>query len=70
MTLEERVERMESTTHVVFPDDKSIHVIEGVEIFGNDVYIETDTGFLFGDLDVFTVHEMVEVEQKIEDLLK
>lgn len=70
MTIEDRYYRIDATPYVVFPDDKSIHVVESIEIVGDTILIETDTGFMFNDMDVFTVEEMVDVETKIEELLK
>jgi hypothetical protein len=54
----------------VFPDDKTIHTVESIEVIGDTILIETNTGWLFNDMDVFTVEEMVDIENKLEDLLK
>jgi len=70
MNLEERYNRIGNTTHVVFPDDKTIHVIEDIKHIDDMLLIETSSGLLFNDMDVFTVHEMVDVENKIKELLK
>ena len=70
MTIEERYDRIDSTPYVVFPDNKTIHTIENIEVFENTILVETDTGWLFNDMDVFTVDEMVDVENKLEELLK
>lgn len=70
MTIEDRYYRIDAAPYVVFPDDKSIHVVESIEVIGDTILVETNTGFLFNDMDVFTVEEMVDVENKIEELLK
>lgn len=70
MNIEDRYYRIDAAPYVVFPDDKSIHVVESIEIIGDTILVETNTGFLFNDMDVFTVEEMVDVENKIEELLK
>lgn len=70
MTIEDRFYRIDAAPYVVFPDDKSIHVVESIEVIGDTILVETNTGFLFNDMDVFTVEEMVDVENKIEELLK
>ena len=70
MDIDERFYRIDAAPYIVFPDDKSIHVVESIEIIGDTILIETDTGWLFNDTDVFTVEEMVHVEQCIENLLK
>ena len=70
MSIEERYYRMDSAPYVVFPDDKTIHTVESIEVIGDTILIETNTGWLFNDMDVFTVEEMVDIENKLEDLLK
>ena len=70
MTIEERYDRIDSTQYIVFPDDKTIHTVERIEVFENTILIETDNGWLFSDMDVFTIDEMVDVENKLEELLK
>ena len=70
MSIEERYYRIDSAPYVVFPDDKTIHTVESIEVIGDTILIETNTGWLFNDMDVFTVEEMVDVEHKIEELLK
>ena len=70
MTIEERYDRIDSTQYIVFPDDKTIHTVERIEVFENTILIETDNGWLFSDMDVFTVEEMADIENKLKDLLK
>ena len=70
MDIKERYNRMDLATHVVFPDDKTIHVVDHIEVIEDFILIETDTGFFFNDMDVFTIHEMVDIEYKIKELLR
>ena len=70
MTIEDRYYRIDSAPYIIFPDDKTIHEVESIEVIGDTILVETNTGFLFNDMDVFTVEEMVDVENKIEELLK
>lgn len=70
MTIEDRYYRIDSAPYIIFPDDKTIHEVESIEVIGDTILIETNTGWLFNDMDVFTVEEMVDVENKIEELLK
>ena len=70
MTIEERYDRIDSAPYVIFQDDKTVHTVESIEIFEDMVIVETNTGWLFNDMDVFTVEEMVDIENKLEDLLK
>lgn len=69
MDIDERFYRIDAAPYIVFPDDKSIHVVESIEIVGDTILIETNTGWLFNDMDVFTVEEMVDVENKVEELV-
>jgi hypothetical protein len=69
MDIDDRFYRIAKTPYVVFIDDKSIHEVENIEVFDNTILIETNTGFLFNDMDVFTVEEMVDVENKLEELI-
>lgn len=69
MDIDERFYRIDSAPYVVFIDDKTIHEVESIEVFENTILIETNTGWLFNDMDVFTLEEMVYVEEKIEELL-
>ena len=70
MNIDARVERILSTSHLVFLDDSSIHKIDDFEIYDQNIFIETDTGFLFQDLDVLTLEEAYDVEVKIKALLE
>lgn len=70
MTIEERYYRIDSAPYIVFPDDRTIHTVENIEVFSNTILVETDAGWLFNDMDVFTIDEMVDVENKLEELLK
>lgn len=70
ISIEERYYRIDSAPYIIFPDDKTIHEVESIEVIGDTILIETNTGWLFNDMDVFTVEEMVDVEHKIEELLK
>lgn len=70
MNINQRLDRINSTSHLVFLDDSSIHKIEGFEIYDQDIFIETDTGFLFQDLDVLTLEEAHDIEIKVQALLK
>jgi len=70
MTIEERYNRIDSAPYVIFQDDKTVHTVESIEIFEDMVIVETNTGWLFNDMDLFTLEEMVDIEEKIKDLLK
>lgn len=70
MNIDARVERILSTSHLVFLEDSTIHKVDGFEVYDQMVFIETDTGFLFQDLDVLTLEEAHDVELKVKALLE
>lgn len=69
MNINQRLDRINGTSHLVFLDDSSIHKIEGFEIYDQNIFIETDAGFLFQDLDVLTLEEAYDIEIKVQALL-
>jgi hypothetical protein len=71
MTVNERVLRIENTTHIVRPEDSSIYRVEGVEVLDNSlVFVNTKSGLLFQDLDVFTLEEAAYAERLIQKVKK
>ena len=47
MDIKERYDRMDLATHVVFPDDKTIHVVDHIEVIEDFILIETDGCFYY-----------------------
>lgn len=70
MDMDQRFDRIDSAPYVVFLDDKSIHTVEDIQLYDNMILILTESGYLFNDMDVFTIEEMVDVEEKVEELIK
>lgn len=70
MDMDQRFDRIDNVPYVVFLDDKSIHTVEDIQLYDNMILILTESGYLFNDMDVFTVEEMVDVEEKVEELIK
>ena len=70
MDMDQRFDRIDNASYVVFLDDKSIHTVEDIQLYDNMILILTESGYLFNDMDVFTVEEMVDVEEKVEELIK
>jgi hypothetical protein len=71
ISIEERIERIASTTHVVRVEDMSVYRVNEVMKLDDDVvFVECGDGLWFQDLDVFTLEEMATAEthmQKIRD---
>ena len=71
LSIEERIERLASTTHVVRVEDMTVYrVNEVMKLDDNVIFVECGDGLWFQDLDVFTLEEMATAEthlQKIRD---
>ena len=71
ISIEERIERIASTTHVVRVDDMTVYRVNEVMKLDDDaIFVECGDGLWFQDLDVFTLEEMATAEthlQKIRD---
>ena len=71
ISIEERIERIASTTHVVRVEDMSVYRVNEVMKLDEDVvFVECGDGLWFQDLDVFTLAEMATAEthmHKIRD---
>lgn len=73
MTIQQRIERIENTTHVVRLEDSTIYVVTSIEVLGSVVFVNVSGGLLFQDLDVLTLEEAAGAERclnKIKKLLK
>ena len=73
MTIQQRIDRIKSTTHIVRIEDSTIYVVTGFEVLGDTVFVDASGGVLFQDLDVFTLEEAAGAERflnKIKKLLK
>ncbi len=65
ISIEERIERMASTTHVVRVEDMTVYrVNEVMKLDDNVVFVECGDGLWFQDLDVFTLEEMAIAETR------
>lgn len=71
MTLNERVLRIENTSHIVRVEDSTVYRVSGVEVLDREtVFVNTESGLLFQDLDVFTLEEAAHVERLIQRMKK
>jgi hypothetical protein len=62
---QERKERLLNTSHVIWLDDSSVHRAAYVEIIDNIIFVGTDGGLLFQDMDVLTLEEACHAEKII-----
>lgn len=70
MGIHDRIDRIESTTHVVRIDDSVVYRQSGYELIGDNVFVHTEDGLLFMDFDVFTLEEACRAERVVRDIKK
>lgn len=70
ISFEERIDRISETTHIVYIEDMTVHQVSSVEPLGEIVFVNTGTGLLFQDLDVFTLEEACDAERFLNKIKK
>lgn len=68
MTIHERIERIENTTHIIRIEDSVIYRQNGYELIGDNIFVHTEDRLLFLDTDVFTLEEACNAEKTIIEL--
>ncbi len=69
LSIEERIERLASTTHVVRAEDMTVYrVNEVMKLDDNVIFVECGNGLWFQDLDVFTLEEMATAETHMQTI--
>lgn len=69
ISIEERIDRISSTTHVVREDDMSIYRVNQVmQLDSHVIFVECGEGLWFQDLDVFTLEEMANAETHLKSI--
>ena len=69
MTFEDRVYRMADTTHIVRLEDSAVYRIRDIIPLGDDViFVETESGLCFQDLDVYTLEEAARMERAMTEI--
>ncbi len=62
---EERKQRILDTSHIIWLEDFSVYQMAYVEIIDNIVFVGTEGGLLFQDMDVLTLEEACRAERLI-----
>jgi hypothetical protein len=62
---EERKQRILNTSHIIWLEDSSVYRMAYVEIIDNIVFVGTEGGLLFQDMDVLTLEEACQAEKII-----
>ena len=69
MTFEDRVYRIADTTHIVRLEDSAVYRIKDIIPLGDDViFVETESGLCFQDLDVYTLEEAAKMERVMAEI--
>ena len=69
LSIEERIERLASSTHVVRAEDMTVYrVNEVMKLDDNVIFVECGNGLWFQDLDVFTLEEMATAETHMQTI--
>lgn len=69
LSIEERKQRINDTTHVVRMEDSSIYRVSSVDHIGEGViFVGTSTDLFFQDLDVMTLEEAAGAENLINSV--
>lgn len=69
MTFEDRVYRIADTTHIVRLEDSAVYRIKDIIPLGDDViFVETESGLCFQDLDVYTLEEAARMERAMTEI--
>lgn len=69
MQFDDRVFRIADTTHVVRLEDMSVYRVKDIIPLGDDViFVETESGLYFQDLDVYTLEEAAKMERAMTEI--
>jgi hypothetical protein len=71
MDMHDRIMRVLDTTHVVRVEDSIVYKVLDIVPLGDDIlFVETTSGLLFQDLDVFTLEEAANMEHRFSEVRK
>ena len=69
LSYEDRVYRMADTTHIIRLEDSAVYRIRDIIPLGDDViFVETESGLFFLDLDVYTLEEAARMERAMAEI--
>lgn len=69
MQFEDRVFRIADTTHIIRLEDMSVYRVKDILPLGDDViFVETESGLYFQDLDVYTLEEAAIMERAMVEI--
>jgi len=68
MNAQQRMDRILTTSKIIYLEDMTIHEVAKAEIIGDIIFVDTGTGLLFQDLDVLTLDEACDAERFINKI--
>lgn len=67
ISIEERWYRIQNTTHIVWPEDMTLYRVSDQKMVGEDIiFVETESGLWFQDLDIMTLEEIADAERAVQ----
>lgn len=68
MTTKQRIDRINKTSHIVWLEDSSIHLVAEHLIMDDKVWAVTRSGLVFLDEDILTLEEACNIESQLETI--
>jgi hypothetical protein len=70
MSFDQRCSRILEASHIVYSDDYTVHLVDGIETHMDEVFVRCKDGMVYRDLDVFTLDEAADMEKQMINLCK
>lgn len=70
MNIQDRLNRVAGTSHIVYVNDMSVHVVHSIDLSGDLIFVTATDGMVFQDTDVFTLEEASNMERQVLKLYK
>lgn len=68
ISFEQRINRLQDQSKIIYLEDMTIHQVDAVTQIGDHVFVTTEAGMMFQDVDVFTLDEIYSAEHAINKL--
>lgn len=68
LNLQQRWNRVNDTTHIIYYDDMSIHKVDYIQSLKDCVLVHTEGKHTYMDTDVFTLDEIYQAELEVDTI--
>ena len=68
LDLQQRWNRVNDTTHIIYYDDMSIHKVDYIQSLKDCVLVHTEGSLIYQDTDVFTLDEIYHAELGVDTI--